>query len=203
MSKCASFVQQTQILYIYCHEWQRNACDILTFSLKSRFSKEWSADFLRIGWTNRLILSSQLGFSLYLEFNAALSDDRAALTVNSSLPVDFLMSSTRTAGLECVTGYFQWPQRECTVCLCVRLVCSDWNGRMCHRCLLENVRARLFGLFGARCRVCVCVCYCVHAPFGRSVCVCVFLFHHDSTEGATRRANCHQHHCPSSPSWQP
>lgn len=47
---------------------------------------------------------SQLGSSL--EFNVAACS-RAALKVNSSLPVDFLMSSSWTAGLVCVTGYFQ------------------------------------------------------------------------------------------------
>lgn len=61
-----------------------------------------------------------------------------------------LMSSSQTAGLVCVTGYFQWPQCECTVCLYVSPVCSDWNGRMCHGCLLENVSPCLL-------RLCVCV----------------------------------------------
>lgn len=83
-----------------------------------------------------------------LEFNVGVStDDHAVL--NSSVPVDCLMSSSWTAGLVCVTAFFQWPQCECTLCLCVCLVCLDWNWRMCNRCVLGNVRPCLFGLFVA------------------------------------------------------
>lgn len=130
---------------------------------------------LRLAWPLEKCWSypnfcSQSGLSL--EFSVAASANyRTALKVNSSLPVDFVMSSSWTAGLVCVTGYFQWSQCDCTVCLCCS-VRSQWNGQMCHRCLVEDVRPRLFGLVCARYLVCVVACSC--ALFGRVVWVVLF-----------------------------
>ncbi len=77
------------------------------------------------------------------------------------------MSSSWTAGLVCVTGYFQWPQCDCTVCLCVCLVCLDWNGRMCHQWFLENVRTCLWVIWCSLLSVCLCMCHrrYVHKKF--------------------------------------
>lgn len=94
--------------------------------------------------------------NLTREFNAGCQFLLIIMKVNSSLPFDFLMSSSQTVGLVCVTGYFQWPQCECTVCL---YVCLDRNERMCHPFLMENVRPHLLGFL-----VYVCVNQCAHMP---------------------------------------
>ena len=73
-----------------------------------------------------------------------------------------VISADSWAGL-CVTGYFQWPQCECTHCvsLCVLFVRLDWNGRMCHRFSFWECEAMGYLVLP--------VCLSVHLPFGRSV----------------------------------
>lgn len=80
-------------------------------------------------------------------------------------------------------------------CVHVCAFCGlDWNGQMCHRCLLENVRPCLFGLFGTRS---VCVCVFKYASDAKWVCV---LSYFDRAQG---NINPQQHHCPSSSPWRP